>query len=112
MTKRISNKLKKMVNVYGIVDGVNELGEVEKRYDIIKNISAAIIPQTASLQKQQADTILANVTHKVIVRHGSGKDITNDMKLKYRDKTFDIKYILNPYFNNEFLEIFCSELIE
>lgn len=82
----------------------------------VKSLWASLIPQTGSLQKQAADTILTNVTHKVIVRYSAGKDITKDMQIYFTDKEkgvhrFEIKYILNPYFLNETLEIFCQELI-
>ncbi|CAM5218309.1 Head-tail adaptor protein OS=Lysinibacillus sphaericus OX=1421 GN=LS41612_04600 PE=4 SV=1 [Lysinibacillus sphaericus] len=50
----------------------------------LKKLWAAIIPQTGSLQKQVADTILTNVTHKIIVRYNAGKDITKDMRIRYR----------------------------
>lgn len=91
---------------------INELGEDDFKPDKIKTIWAAIVPQTGSLQKQQADTLLSNVTHKIIVRYGAGKDITQDMYIMFRKQRFDIKYILNPYFKNESLEIFVEQVIE
>lgn len=110
------NRLDKKIAVWGNEEVDNEeLNEKEFQDIEIKTIWAQIIPQTGSLQKQQANTVLSNVTHKIKVRYQSGKDITQDMwfiftenKNKHR---FDIKYILNPYFGNEFLEIFCEEII-
>ncbi|CAM5269595.1 Head-tail adaptor protein OS=Lysinibacillus sphaericus OX=1421 GN=LS41612_21145 PE=4 SV=1 [Lysinibacillus sphaericus] len=46
----------------------NELEETIYKFIPVKKLWAAIIPQTGSLQKQVADTILTNVTHKIIVR--------------------------------------------
>lgn len=103
--------LKHRIDIYGNVKFENELGEEDFRFDKLKTIWAAIIPQTGSLQKQQADTILTNVTHKIIVRYSAGHDIKKEMKIKFRGHTFDIKYILNPYFNNETLEIFVQEVL-
>ncbi len=90
----------------------NELNETVYEFLLDKKIWAAIIPQTGSLQKQVADTILTNVTHKIIVRYNAGKDITKDMRIRYKDHEFEIKYVLNPYFKNETLEIFVQEVLK
>lgn len=90
----------------------NELEETTYKFLPMKKMWAAIIPQTGSLQKQVADTILTNVTHKVIVRYSTGKDITKDMRIRYKDHEFEIKYVLNPYFKNETLEIFVQEVLK
>ena len=106
------NSLNKRIDVYSKVKVENELGEIDYEYKKSKTIWASIRPQTGSLQNQQADTILSNVTHKIIVMYDSAKEITQDMYFIYKDHRFDIKYILNPYFKNETLEIFCEEVIE
>ncbi|WP_200886553.1 MULTISPECIES: phage head closure protein [Lysinibacillus] len=90
----------------------NELEETIYKFLPVKKVWAAIIPQTGSLQKQVADTVLTNVTHKIIVRYNAGKDITKDMRIKYKDHEFEIKYVLNPYFKNETLEIFVQEVLK
>lgn len=104
-------KLKHRIAIYGKIEYKNTAGEIATRHGKIKSIWAQVIPQTASLQKQQADTILTNVTHKIVVRYTAGKDITHDMEIKYKHHLFKIKYILNPYFRNETLEIFVEEVI-
>lgn len=104
-------KLRHKIDVYGKVKYTNEQGKTAYRDDKIKTISAEIVPQTGKLQAQQANTILSNVTHRIMVRYHAGKDITNDMHLMFRGHRFDIRYILNPYFKNETLEIFVEEVI-
>ena len=89
----------------------NELEETTYKFLPVKTIWAAVIPQTGSLQKQVAETILTNVTHKIIVRYSAGKDITKDMRMGYKNHEFEIKFILNPYFKNETLEIFVQEVL-
>jgi SPP1 family predicted phage head-tail adaptor len=102
----------KRIDIYGNLSVENELKENEYNFSKIKTIWAAMVPQTGSLQKQEAETILANVTHKIIVRYSAGKDITKDMQIYFRNSKFEIKYILNPFFRNETLEIFCTEVME
>lgn len=106
------NGLRHRVDIWGNIPLENELGEMDFTPGKIKTIWAEIIPQTGNLQRQQADTILSNVTHKIIIRYESGKDITQDMWIIFRGKRFDIEFILNPYFKNESLELFCREVIE
>ena len=105
------NSLNKRIDIYGNTEMKNELNEVDLRPGKIKTIWASIIPQTGRLQRQQAETKLSNVTHKVIVRFEAGKDITQDMFIKYGEHRFDIKFILDPYFKHETLELFCEEVI-
>lgn len=101
--------LRHRIEIYGKTKIENELGETDSTFGKIKTIWAAIIPQTSKMQSGQANTILSNTTHKIIVRYDKG--ITQDMYIMFKGKRFDINYILNPYFKNETLEIFCSEVV-
>lgn len=112
MPKHQANKLKKRISILGNVEVEDRLGETTNKFEPIKTIWAEIVPQTGSLQKQVADTILTNVTHKIKVRFTAGQDITKEMKIKYNGHTFEIKYILNPYFENKWLEIFVQEVLQ
>ena len=103
--------LNKRISVFGNIKYQNRFGEDAEKFDLIKKIWAEIIPQTGALQRQQADTILTNVTHKIIVRYNAGRFITKEMKIHYRNHVFEIKYILNPYFANEYVEIFVQEVL-
>lgn len=103
--------LNKRIDVHGNIESENDLGEQTFEFGPLKKIWAAIIPQTGALQRQQANTILTHVTHKIIVRYSAGKFITKEMKIHYKHHEFEIKYILNPYEANEFLEIFVQEVL-
>lgn len=107
----MSQDFRHRITVHSNQESTNELEETTYKFMPLKELWAAIIPQTGSLQKQVADTILTNVTHKIIVRYSAGKDITKEMKIHFREHEFEIKYILNPYFKNETLEIFVQEVL-
>lgn len=111
MPIRTINRLNKRIEIHGDFNYINELNEEAEKFGKLKTIWAEIIPQTGTLQRQQADTILTNVTHKIKVRYNAGKDITKEMRIRYKDHEFEIKYILNPYFKNETLEIFVQEVL-
>lgn len=106
-----ASKLRHKIGVYGKVKAMNELNETKHVDGLIKTISASILPQTAKMQNQAVNTILTNVTHKIVVRYKAGKDITNDMHIMFGDHRFDIRFILNPNFSNEVLEIYVEEWI-
>ncbi|MCS1383260.1 phage head closure protein [Lysinibacillus sphaericus] len=112
MSKHQANKLTKRISIWGNVEVENRLEETTYKFEEIKKIWAEIIPQTGSLQKQVAETILTNVTHKIKVRYTAGKDITKEMQIAFNGHTFEIKYILNPYFENKWLEIFVQEVLQ
>lgn len=107
----MKHDLSKRIAVHGNVEYTNHLNEEAEKFDEIKKIWAEIIPQTGALQRQQMDTVLTNVTHKIIVRYSAGKFITKEMKIHYKSHVFEIKFILNPYFSNEYLEIFVQEVL-
>lgn len=98
------------VDVFGNVEYENEIGETSYKFMKLYDIWASVIPQTGKLQSQQAETILTNVTQKIEVRYSAGFGITKDMQIHFRGQRFEIKYILNPFFANEMLELFCQEV--
>lgn len=100
------------IDIYGKVKKINELKENINEYGKVDSIWAQVIPQTGKLQNQVVDTVLANVSHKIKVRYAAGKNISEDMYVMARGKRFNIKYILNPYYSNEWLEIFCEQVVE
>lgn len=112
-----SGDLRNRIDIYGNVAYKNELGETSYKFMKIDDMWASLIPQTGKLQNQQAETVLTNVTHKIIVRYTTGKDVTKDMQIKHKKKdgtirSYAIRYILNPFERNETLEIFCEELMD
>lgn len=118
-------RFKHRIEIYGDIEYKNELNAKSKKHGKIKSIWSDIIPQTGALQRQQADTILTNVTHKIIVRYSAIKSVIydanaiepyniamlNNMEIKYRNHTFEVKYAINPYFKNETVEIFVMEVL-
>jgi len=109
-----AGKLKHSVELWGNVKIKNSMNEESVKPDLIRKVKyVEIIPQTGSLQKHQGtDNQLSKVTHKAIIRYHAGKDIKQDQWFMFRGSRFDIRFILNPFFLNEKLEIFLEEVIE
>lgn len=105
----LSGRLKHRVEVWKrISDNTrNELGTKTYTDTKVFEVWAEIQPQTAKqINGAFAETKLQETTHKITIRHRN--DISHDMWFKFRNERYDILYILNPNFTNDFLEIYCS----
>lgn len=109
-------KMDKKIQIWGKVETLekDEIGQAIIEDAIIGNPFAEIVPKTGSLLSgRAADTVLSKTTHMIKIRYNSKyeylKPDTNWIMLnKHR---YNIEFVLNPYSKNEFLEIFCNELI-
>lgn len=106
--------LRHTIEVWANVKGESELQETEVTPQKVGELRyVEIKPQTGSMQRQPGiETRLSNVTHKAIVRYHAGKHLTDDQWFMFRGQRFDIRFILNPFFRNESLEIFLEEIRE
>lgn len=116
--KRTTNNLNRYIAIYGDKKYTNDLGEEAEKFGKLKSFWAEIIPQTGALQRQQADTIITNVTHKIKARYSALKSVFGDdinklikMEIRYKNHRFEIKYAIDPYFDNKFVEIFVQEVL-
>ncbi len=70
----------------------------------------AILPQTGGLlNNRPAETLLTRVTHKIVCRYND--KIKSSDWIIYNGTRYDIIYILDPYMNNERLEIFAEVVV-
>ncbi len=110
MSRINPGKFDKRVEIWGKVKGINTLNQTTYEPDKLRSVWAQIIPQTGRLMNQPADTVLSNVTHKIIIRYSAYPELSPEMWLVYRGKRFDIDFILNPYENDETLEVFVRQV--
>ena len=109
---RLSSMLKNKVEVWATVtsDTKNRLGQYPKEDKKLFDVWACIIPQTGSLlNNRPADTTLTRTTHKIVMRYNN--KIKSSNWIIYDGVRYDILYILDPYANNERLEVFCEVVI-
>lgn len=108
----LAGKLNKKIELWGNVETSekNSINQNVWQEQKIKTMWAQIRPQTGSLLKRTAETELSRTTHKIIIRYTA--EIKPDMWFIYRGERYNIIYILNPYFNNSYLEIFCEVYTE
>lgn len=87
----------------------------ENSYDdvLLKSCWASIVPKTGSLiSGRPADTIVSKTTHMIKIRYNSWPGLKSKDWIIFNGHRYDIDYILNPYFKNEFYEIFVHEEVE
>ena len=88
----------------------NRLGQYPKIDVKIMSVYGAVLPQTGGLlNNRPAGTLLTRVTHKIVVRY-TDKIKSSDF-IMYKGHRYDIIYILDPYMNNERLEIYVEEIV-
>lgn len=111
-TDRLTTMLNKRIEIWHrrpseTIDRLGQHPQVDEKYC---SVWAGIIPQTGGLLRGRvADVQLARTTHKIVIRYRP--DITEDMWIMHDGTRYDILYVMNPYLNNERLEIFCEVVI-
>lgn len=106
---RLSSICKNRLEVWGTVtsETKNRLGQYPKEDKHLFDVYGAVLPQTGSLLNgRQADTTLTRTTHKIVLRYND--KINSSMWFKYNGVRYDILYIMDPYLNNERMEVFCE----
>jgi SPP1 family predicted phage head-tail adaptor len=89
----------------GTADG---MGGVTATWSNTATIWADIMPASAS-ERTQADKVIGDITHKIIVRHRS---ITSpNMRILFGARVFNIVSVVNPDNSNSHLKLMAREQI-
>ena len=103
MNYNLNNK----IEVWDKVECENELGEIEHKFAKIKNIWSYVVP-TGGTKKDNS----AEIKIKVIIRKLSLKEINNSMYFIYNKQRFNIDYHLSRFDNSDFIEVYCTLVVE
>lgn len=106
-----ASKYNRRIEIWGKEQYQNEFFETDYRDAKLKTIWAGIIPQTGKLQTQQAETVLSNTSHKIVVRYSAGKSVKEDNWIIFKGQRYNILYLLNPFESDEEIEIFCEKVV-
>ncbi|MCU6709405.1 phage head closure protein [Paenibacillus sp. J5C_2022] len=106
------------IEIYTKTKTKNELNQTTYVDSLLTTVWAEIMPQTGKMMNQQVETMLTNVSHKIICRYNQSImdayqpfDNKADMHIKFNGHRFDVKYMIDPYFLRKSLEIFAVEVI-
>lgn len=101
--------LDKRISFIGYSEEENEIGQTVLLKKEIKTVWARI--ETArGREYYEAQKIRNENSYKITTRFHA--DVTEDMLIKFQERVFEIKNIINPYMKNEKLEIMCIERVE
>lgn len=84
----------------------NEIGEEIPVYNDFKTVWASIEPLSGK-EYLEANKESNEITHRIRIRYTQG--ITNDMRIVYKNRVFDIQSIINVNERNKELQIMCIE---
>lgn len=89
----------------------NEYGEEIDSWVNVKTVWASVNPMSAK-EFFAAEKTSSEVTHKIFMRYIPDLKITSDMRIKFKDRTFEL---VGPPINykekNAELQLLCKELI-
>ena len=90
-----------------LLDKQDEYGE-SNEWEDVKIVWADVRPLSGK-QFFQAKQINAEISHSIFIRYQDG--IKTNMRIKFKDRYFEILYIINVEEKNKYLKIYCRELI-
>lgn len=99
----------KRITFYRYEEKENVLLQKEQVLTAVKTVWASVEP-TRGREYQEAQRIRPELTFKITIRYFN--NITPDMYIKFKERTFEIVSIINVREKNEMLEIVCTEKIE
>lgn len=102
-------RLNKKITFQQLCQDKDEYGEIVEEWLDIKTVWAEIAPVSGN-QFFAAKQINSEISHNVYVRYCN--DLSPSMRIKFRDRIFEILYIMNVKEENRLLQIYCKELIK
>lgn len=102
--------LNRRIQVWKKTKTTNAIGQTAYTDTLIRTVWAQLVPQSGSMTYQQTETVLSDVTHKVIIRYKSASDIAVGDHLMYGTRRFEIRFPLNPEESNWMIELYCQEV--
>lgn len=107
--------LRNRVELLQRVERSNELSETDydyEPYDPPRKAWAQVVPLSGQRETLPGEVERVAVTHRVTVRRASFRDLTTDMRLRYRGQDYQVIYFYPNYKQDAWTEIFCKLVVE
>ncbi len=107
--------LRNRVELLQRVEGTNELGETTYKYepyDPPRKAWSQIVPLSGQRETLPGEVDRLVVTHRITVRRSSFRDLTTDMRLRYRGQDYQVIYFYPNYRQDAWTEIYCKLVVE
>jgi len=102
-------KLNKKVKIFNQANISDKAGGYENQLEEVCEIWASIITLSGK-DLWEAQKLNADISHKLIIRNR--KDIKKSQIIKYKNKIFDILYLLNANDKETYLEVMVKERLQ
>lgn len=102
-------RLKHKITFQQLGQDKNEYGETIEEWVDIKTVWAEIKPVSGN-QFFAAKQINSEISHNVYIRYRH--DLKPSMRIKYKERIFEILYLMNVNEENRLMQIYCKELIK
>lgn len=107
--------LRNRVELLQRVEKTNEFEETTYDYvpyDPPRKAWSQIVPLSGRQETLPGEVDRMVVTHRVTVRRSSFRDLTTDMRLRYRGQDYQVIYAYPNYRQNAWTEIYCKLVVE
>lgn len=101
-------RLKHKITFQRLDNTKDEYGELLGEWNDFKTVWAEVKP-VSGRQFFSAKQINTEISHTVYVRYNP--DLLPNMRIKYKERIFDILYMMNVNESNSLIQIYCKELI-
>ena len=91
-------------------DEEDKMGQSTQKWKDLKPVWATFRPVRGAEHDEAARKFREERTYKATVRYRPG--ISSDMRIKYKERVFEIKSVVNVNEANYILEIECTEYVE
>lgn len=102
-------RLKHRITFQELSQSKNEYGELVEEWLDIKTVWAEIKPVSGN-QFFAAKQINSEISHNVYIRCRT--DLKPSMRIKFKERVFEILYLMNVNEDNWLMQIYCKELIK
>ena len=102
-------RLKHRITFQELSKSQNEYGELVEKWIDIKTVWAEIKPVSGN-QFFAAKQINSEISHNVYIRYRT--DLKPSMRIKFKERVFEILYLMNVNEDNRLMQIYCKELIK
>lgn len=102
-------RLKHKITFQQLGKDKNGYGEIIEKWVDIKTVWAEIKPVSGN-QFFAAKQINSEISHNVYIRYRA--DLKPSMRIKYKERVFEILYLMNVNEENWLMQIYCKELIK
>lgn len=102
-------RLNKKVQIQRLTNLKNEYGEFEEVWQDLKEVWAEVKPLTGR-SFFSAQQLNSEITHSVIIRYI--ENIKPSMRVMYKERVFEILYIMDFNEENKALQLMCKELVK